>query len=83
MQVEVEVPIVVAVGLVVDGGIGHTELFVDAGNEVGGLLDDGVGKCLLQIIERRLVVAQGPVTGGQCTVGTGYLIDIAEVLEQL
>ena len=83
MQVEIEVAVVVAVHFVVDGGVGHAEPFVDAGHEVGRLLDDGVGQCLFQVVERRLVVANRTIAGGQRAVGTGYLVDVAVCLEQL
>ena len=40
LEVEVEVAVVVALLLVVDGGIGHTELFTDRRHEVGSLIDE-------------------------------------------
>ena len=46
LKVEIEVTVVVALGFVVDGGIGHTKLFADGGHEVGGLIDGGIGESL-------------------------------------
>ena len=43
LQVDIDVTIVVALLLVVDGGIGHTELFADARHQVGSLIYALVG----------------------------------------
>ena len=40
LQVEVEIAVVVALLLVVDGGIGHAELFANGRHEVGSLIDE-------------------------------------------
>ena len=83
LQVEVEVTIVVALHLVVDSCISHAELFTDRGHKVGRLVDDRVGKRLLEIEERRLIVTNLTEARGQCTIGTRRLIDIAIALEEI
>ena len=45
LYVQVEVAVVIAGGLVVQGSIDYAELFADAGNEVGGLIDGRVCQC--------------------------------------
>ena len=83
LQVEVEVAVVVALRLVVDGGIGHAELFADGSHEVGGLIDERVGECLFEVVERRFVVADLSETGCESTVGTGNLVDVAILFEDV
>ena len=51
LQVEIEVAVIVALGLIVHRGIGHRELLADRGHQVGRLIDGTVGECLLEIIE--------------------------------
>ena len=81
LQVEVEVAVVVALRLVVDGSIGHAELFADGSHEVGSLIDERVGERLFEVVERRFVVADLSEAGGEGTVGTGNLVDIAVLFE--
>ena len=83
LQVEIEVAVVVAGSLVVQGGIGHTQLFADRGHKVGSLIDGGIGERLVQMFEGHLIVADGMIAGGQCTMGTGNLVDVTIVLEEL
>ena len=83
LHVQIEVAVVVAGGLVVQGGIDHAELFADAGNEVGSLVDGGVCQCLLQVFQRHHVVAHGMVARCQRAVSTGYLVDVAIVAEDV
>ena len=81
LKVEILVAVIVALGLVVDGGKGHAQLLTDGGHKVGGLMDERVGKCLFEIIEGTLVIAYLTETGCERSVGTGYLIDVAILLE--
>ena len=82
LQVEIEVAVVVAGGLVVQGGIGHAELLADRGHEVGGLIDGGVGERLVQMFKSHFVIADGMIAGGQRSMGAGNLIDVTIVLEE-
>ena len=52
LKVEIEVAVIVALGLIVDGGIGHTELFADRGHQIRGLVDGGIGQRLFEVIKR-------------------------------
>ena len=79
LQVDVDVAVIVALGFVVDGGIGHGELLTDTGHKVRSLVDGSVRQCLLKVIQRLQVVTQGMVARGQRTVRTGYLVDITVV----
>ena len=83
LQVEIKVAVLVAVGFVVDSGVGHAQLLIDAGHEVGRLHYGGIGQRLVQIVECRLIVANGSAAGGQRAIGTRRLIDVAIVLEHL
>ena len=83
LQVYIDVAIIVALGFVVYGRIGHRQLFANAGHQVGSLMDKRVGQRLVQILQGAIVVAHGVVAGGQGTVGTGYLVDVAVGRKQL
>ena len=40
LKVEIQVTVVIALRLIVDGGIGHAQLLTDGGHQVGGLIDE-------------------------------------------
>ena len=83
LQVEVEVAVVVALRLVIDGSIGHAELFADGSHEVRRLIDERVGERLFEVVERRFVVADLSETGSEGTIGTGNLVDVAILFENV
>ena len=83
LQVDIDITVIVAVGLVIDCRISHTELFADTGYQVGSLIDARVDKCTVQIEQGTLVVLHSMIARSQRTIGTCYLIDVAIVFEQL
>ena len=83
LKVEIQVTVIVALLLVVDGGKGHAQLLTDRGHQVGGLVDERIGEGLLEVIEGTFVVAYLTETGCERSVGTGYLIDIAVLFEDI
>ena len=64
LQIYVDITVVVAMLLIVDGRIGHTELFADAGDQVGGLVDTLVDECTVQIGQRTEVIAHSMIARG-------------------
>lgn len=84
LKVEVDIAVIIALMLVVDGRVDHTQLLTDRGYKVRSLR---YGLILLQgIVEAsqgRIVVVNLPVAGGQGAIGTGYLIHVAEGVEQI
>ena len=50
-QVDIGIAVLIAAGLVVDGGVCHTELLAYARHKVGCLIDGGIGEGLLEIVE--------------------------------
>ena len=77
MQVNIQVAIIVALGLIVDGSIYYAELFVNTRNKVWCLVDALVDQCLPQMLSSLRLVAQSMIARSQCTVCTCYLVDIA------
>ena len=64
LQVDVDVAIIVAVRLVIKCRINDTELFADAGHQIGCLINGRVRQCLLQMVKGLLLIAYGMVTRG-------------------
>ena len=83
LKIQVQITVIVALGFIVNSRIGHAELFTDTCHQVGSLINDRVRKCLLQIIEGRLVIAYLTITGCQCTIGARYLIHITILFEEI
>ena len=83
LQVEIHVAVSIALLFIIDGCIGHTELFANRGNQIGSLIDDAIIKGLFEIVECRLVIANLPVARCQRTISTCYLIHIAIAFEYL
>ena len=83
LQVEVEVAVIVALGLIIDSRISHTELFADRSHQVGSLVDRRVRECLFEIVKCRLIVAYLSEAGSQRTISTSNLIDIAIAFEEI
>ena len=83
LKVDIDITVIIAVGLIIDCRISHTELFADTGYQVGSLIDARVDKCTVQIEQGTLVVLHSMIARCQRTIGTCYLIDVAIVFEQL
>ena len=84
LQVEVEVTVVVALLLVVDGRIGQRQLLADRGHEIRRALYHGVAlQRAPEVIDGALVILQHPVALGQRAVAASYLVDIAIAEEDI
>ena len=83
LHVEVDVAVLVASGLVVDGRIDQTQLLANTGHQVGSL---GNGSIFLQRVQQayfsRLEVVDAPIAFGKRSIGTCRLIDVAIAFEQ-
>ena len=82
LKVEIEIAVIVAGSLVINGSVGYAKLFADTGHEVGCLVDERVRQCQLQMLEGSFVIALGTVAGGERTIGSRYLIHVAIILKQ-
>ena len=82
LHVQIDIAILVTHGFVVNGCESHAHLFADAGYQIGGLVDEGILKCQLQMLQGSIVIILCQVARGQRTVGTRYLIHIAKIIEE-
>ena len=58
-------------------------MLADGGHQIGSLIDGRIREGLFEIIKSRLIITNLAITGGERTVGTSYLIDIAIMLEKI
>ena len=57
LKIEINIAVLVAKLLIVDGCIGHTKLLAYRSNQIGSLVDDAIVEGLFEIEECRLIVA--------------------------
>ena len=82
--VEIEVAVGVALLLVVESSIDHTQLLTDGSHEVGGLLDGRIcGERIVQAVERLLILPYLPITLCKGAVCACHLVDITILLENM
>ena len=78
LQVEVNIAVVIAFRLVIDGGINQAESFSDRSHQVGRLLDGSVlVECPIQTIACRFIILDLPVAFCQCAVCSCRLVNVS------
>ena len=83
LHVQITVPVEITELNTVDGSVRHGQPFMDTSHQIRCLMNGLVRmQRLVEEIPCGIVIAQGPVTGSQRTVGTGNLIDIAIAAEE-
>ena len=84
LQVQIDVAVVVALLLVVDGGVDEAQILTDRGYEVGSLLHFlVVFERVVEADERRAVVADMPETFAKRPPASCRLIHVAVSLEEV
>ena len=83
LKVQIEVSVIVTSRLVVDCSIGNTQLFTDTCHQVRGLEYALVLQRKLQVLQCGLVVSTGTIARSKCSIGTGNLVHVTVILEDI